>query len=105
MPRRAAKVDANHADVKGWLQDLAWFIVDTHEAPQYKAMRGMGDQLAIQLGVVVVVEVKAGKGESLTKAEAEFAAAWIAAGGNYEIVTTLDDCMAMTNKYIPGRVS
>lgn len=104
MPRRAAKVDVNHGDVKEWLEGMGWFVIDTHEAPQYKAMRGFGDQLAIQLGVVVVVEVKVGKGESFTKAEKEFAVAWIASGGNYEVLVDFDDCVAMTNKYFPGRL-
>jgi len=104
-PIRAAKVDANHGDVKRWLQGFGWFVVDTHEAPQYKAMRGFSDLLAICPEATVFVEVKAGKDEKLTADEGEFRQNVLRAGGRYAVAVTFDDVEFMTRVYWPGRVA
>jgi len=104
MPRRACKVDANHGDVKHWLEGLGWFVVDTHEAPQYKAMRGFSDLLAICPEATVFVEVKAGKAEKLTPDESRFRDEILTSGGRYAVAVTFDDVEFMTRIYWPGRL-
>ena len=104
MPRRRCRVDANHGDVKGWLETLGWFVVDTHEAPQYKAMRGFSDLLAVCPEATVFVEVKARKAEKLTADESEFRQNVLRAGGKYAVAVTFADVEFMTRAYWPGRM-
>lgn len=104
-PRRVCRVDKNQGDVKDWLEGFGWFVIDCHEASQYKAMRGFSDLIAICPVSTVFVEVKSGPKEKLTPDEVEFMDKVLAAGGKYAVMRIFENVQLMTNTYWPGRTA
>lgn len=112
MTRRAAKVDASHAEVRDGLRALGWSVLDTSAVgggfPDLVV--GVGGQLPPfappQLGRGVVcggdnyfVEVKS-KGGKLTEDQQELAWTW---RGNYIVAETAEEAAAAIQSLRQGR--
>ena len=98
---RATKRDANHAELTGYLQQCGWRVCDT-SAVGPNAVPGFPDALAVAPdGLVLACEFKTKDGR-LTPDEQAFRLSW---PGHYAVLRTLDDVLAMTRKYMVGRLS
>lgn len=83
---RAARVDANHSEVKRWYEQLHVQVADCRRVGD-----GVPDLFVGTLGVTDPVEIKDKQGR-LTEAQKKFIARW--AGSPVRIVRTLDDVVA-----------
>jgi Holliday junction resolvase len=92
--RRAARVDANHAEITGTLRQCGWVVHDTSGTGG-----GFPDLVIAKAGRLVMVEVKDGKkclsARRLTKAEAAFWAKFGKAGVWVVIVESVEEAVAL----------
>jgi hypothetical protein len=96
MPRRGCRKDLNHDEIAECFRDLGWQWWDTYQVAQF--LPGFTDGLAIKRGVVVLIEVKSGKG-TLTSDEATFHLQY---AGPIEVARNQQDVIAIDQKYMEG---
>jgi Holliday junction resolvase len=89
--RRAAKTDANQAEIVAAFRRLGWSVASLHRVGD-----GVPDLLVARGGINVLVEVKDGakvpSARKLTPEQVEFFVSW---RGRIEIVKTVDDVIAL----------
>jgi hypothetical protein len=88
--RRAAKVDANHAEIVGYFRKFGCSVLNISQ------LKNCGDLVVAKCQKTVIVEVKDGSkppsARKLTKGEGEFSNAW---QGIYAVVEDLSDVIAL----------
>lgn len=98
MRRYAAKVDANQPAIVGHLRDLGWWVECTHTVGG-----GFPDLICAKRGRFVPAEVKDGAKPPSARELTPDQEKWHAEVGRYgvevEILTCLDDVLAMDRKY------
>jgi hypothetical protein len=93
-----SRVDANHALIGEALRKMGWYVTDTHAVARLCHLPGYPDYECVlrrRPAVCVKVEVKQ-PGEKLNDKEVAWHAAY---PGFKEVVTTVEECQAMTHKY------
>ena len=92
--RRAARVDANHAEITHALRQCGWVVHDTSGVGG-----GFPDLVVGKAGRLVLVEIKDGakkpSARRLTKAEAAFRAKFVEAGVWVEIIESTEDATTL----------
>jgi Holliday junction resolvase len=84
MGRRAAKIDANHAEVVSALRKCGWFVKSTAAMGD-----GFPDAICCRGDVLRLVEIKGAKG-TLTPKQKMFHAAW-----PVTILRSIDDALEL----------
>ena len=87
MPRTAARVDANQAEIVRALRAIGASILYVHQ------LKGCFDILVGYRGKDYKFEIKASEKEKLTPGEAEFQRTW--RGSPYHIVTSREQAIAI----------
>ena len=94
--RRAAKTDANHAEIRDFVRKLGAYWLDMFQ------LKNCCDGVVVYKGEVVAVEVKDGSKppskRHLTDGEREFAAAWTAAGGKFAVIESTRQVVDLVNQ-------
>lgn len=92
--RRAARVDANHQQIRSALEAVGWCVIDTSRIGD-----GFSDLVCARRGVVVFVEVKDGSkppsDRRLTPAEEMFRMRVETAGIRYHVVTSIPEAVTL----------
>lgn len=92
--RRAAKVDANHADIREALRKAGWHVEDT-----FKLGNGFPDLVAIKHGRVEFIEVKDGRkspsARKLTEDEQALANRFAAAGKWVHVIESVEQAVRL----------
>jgi len=92
--RRAARVDAHHAEITGTLRQCGWVVHDTSGTGA-----GFPDLLAGKAGRLVMIEVKDGakppSARRLTQDEALFHAKFAGAGVTVAILSSAEEAVAL----------
>jgi Holliday junction resolvase-like predicted endonuclease len=92
--RRAARVDANHAEVVAVLRACGWYVLDTS-----RVGGGFVDCIAAKHGVVRFIEIKDGtkplSAQALTKPEATLHGHFAAAGVPVRLVRSVAEALAL----------
>jgi len=104
-PRWAAKRDANQSALAEFAEGLGWRVYDTSPLAQYgRDLEGFADMIWICPHATVFVEAKTAKG-TLTTGEQGFMHDVTDAGGEYRVVRSENDVLAVTRYYWPGRLT
>ena len=90
---RARKKDSNHDLIAEAFRKCGWYWIDTYQFAYFKP--GWFDGMAIRNGIVLGVEIKAGKG-ILTPDEEAFHREW---PGPIVIVRNIEDVLALTEEW------
>lgn len=92
--RRAAKTDANHAEIRQALRAAGWTVVDLSAVG-----RGVPDLLCAKQGRIELVEVKDGRKPSsarkLTPDETHFMTTLAAAGVTVRVVLSVEEALQL----------
>ena len=91
---RAAKVDANHRQIRAALERVGWLTID------FSAIgRGIPDLYAVKAGRAVWLEVKDGdkppSRRTLTPDQERLHARLLAAGAELHVITSLEEAVAL----------
>lgn len=81
-------------DVKEALKKMGWFVFHIHQQ-SYHAHKGISDLIALKKGRTIYLEIKTPIGKT-SKAQVEFGDMITEAGGEYYIVRSLEDLIAIT---------
>ena len=94
MVRRRARVDANHGEIRSALRAAGWTVVDCA-----RIGAGFPDLLIARNSVVRMVEIKDGakvkSKQQLTEDEVQFHALMAAAGVTVQVVTSVEEALAL----------
>ena len=89
----ARRVDRNHREIADALRSIGWVVCDT------SALGAFVDLVAVRRGVVKLIEVKDGSKcksqQALTPAQVKLHAELLRAGTVVEVVTSIDDALAL----------
>ena len=93
MPRRAPRKDDNHHEIVDVFKKLGAHVEDV------SMVEGFCDVIVLHHRQVYMVEIKDGakppSKRKLTEGESKFAARWIAAGGEWAKIETLEDAIKL----------
>lgn len=100
MNRYANRKDANHTQIKTAFESMGHVVHDLSDLPETC-------DIVVQIGRhTVFVEIKDGSKppskRKLTSGEIAFRDKWLAGGGNWEMVKSQDDAIAVRKKYLTG---
>jgi Holliday junction resolvase len=92
--RRAAKVDANHAEIRDGMRKAGFAVFDCAGLG-----RGLPDLIAVKAGRVVFIEVKDGSkvpsARKLTEAQQKVHAAFTANGYPIQVITSVEEAVRL----------
>jgi hypothetical protein len=92
--RRAARIDDNQKEIVKAFRKAGAYVLLVHQ------LKNCCDCIIVYKGKTIAIEIKDGKkppsARKLTGGEAEFADNWIAAGGHWEKVESLEDVIRLT---------
>ena len=88
--RRAARVDANHAEIVKLFRSIGWQVLDVSQ------LKNCCDIVVSKAGRTIMVEIKDGakppSARKLTGGELEFKNRWL---GEWALVESVDDALAL----------
>ena len=91
-----SKIDSNHPEIVQAFRALGWYILST--AP----LKAACDLMVIRNGRVIAVEIKDGSlspsKRKLSEGEAKFRHNWCINGGEYALITSVDDVLTLPSR-------
>lgn len=91
-----SRVDKNQKEIVAAFRKLGWYVLHTHP------LKHACDLMVLKQGEVIAIEVKDGSKppskRKLSGGELEFKMTWMAAGGTWKLVESVDDVIKLQGR-------